>query len=161
VDYGGETVFVMLANCRNMTLVDREDLPIALSQGWSLCENTHGHTAYAQGSYAIKLHRLILPGCHEVDHINGNGLDNRRCNLRPALGRNQSNVNRRRDNTSGYKGVHIDKRWGHFVARIQVNGVRKSLGCYADPKQAAHAYDEAAKKFFGEFARLNFPEEPQ
>lgn len=108
----------------------------------------------------VSLHRVILPGCVQVDHINGDGLDNRRANLRPASAReNQFNGRMRADNTTGYKGVTWDARDRVWRARVNAKGRRMSLGSFHDPVEAARAYDEAARRLFGEFAALNFPED--
>lgn len=97
----------------------------------------------------------------EVDHINGNKLDNRKANLRLCTpSQNIANTPVRKDNETGYKGVSHEKRWGGntWRARIQINGQREVLGYFASPEDAARAYDRAAKEIFGEFAHLNFLE---
>lgn len=90
------------------------------------------------------------------DHINGVRNDNRRCNLRPAtMSQNRINYSGMRTNTSGYKGVNRCKAEKKWRARIMTNGKRLSLGSFDDPKDAAKAYNKAALKLHGEFARLN------
>jgi len=103
------------------------------------------------------MHTLIT-GWSFVDHRNGDGLDNRRQNLRPANdSKNQMNARMRSDNPSGFKGVCADRhRW---MARIQLDGRRTYLGYFATPQEAARAYDAAAVELFGEYARPNFPQE--
>lgn len=107
----------------------------------------------------IKMHRLIMnaPNGVEVDHRFGNKLDNRRSVLRFANDADQArNRKKHRNNTSGYIGVSKHKdRWR---ADIMVCGTRKYLGSRALPEDSARLYDTAAVKYFGEFARLNFPE---
>ena len=94
-----------------------------------------------------------------VDHVNGNPFDNRRCNLRIASNvQNHWNYRLSDRNTTGYKGIYKDKHADKFHARICEHGRRHYLGAYATAEEAAQAYDEAARKFFGEFATLNFPE---
>ena len=98
----------------------------------------------------------FLTGWSRVDHINGNGLDNRRSNLRPAS-RSQNGANRGApsNNTSGFKGVtRFRLKW---MAKIQVHGRTIHLGLFATPQEAARAYDTAALEHFGEYARPNFP----
>lgn len=103
------------------------------------------------------LHRLIMkagPG-EIVDHINGNPLDNRKENLR--ITNSLGNCRNRRmniGNKSGYKGVHFHKN-GYWVSQIQDRGEKIHLGIFLDKKEAAKAYNEAALKYHGEFARIN------
>jgi hypothetical protein len=108
------------------------------------------------------MHRLVaerngLPiGGEEVDHWDGDGLNNQQSNLRPATHRqNAANQKRRRDNTSGYKGVSWHRQKGKFQARITVAGHQHYLKCWDDPRDAARAYNEAALKYFGEYSWLN------
>jgi hypothetical protein len=103
------------------------------------------------------MHRFLLqppPGL-EVDHINGDRLDNRRINLRIATrSQNAMNRPRTRTNTSGFKGVsRLGSLW---CAQIKLEGKLHYLGRYADPAEAARAYDVAAKIMFGQYARPNF-----
>lgn len=110
----------------------------------------------------VRLHAAILgapPPGMEIDHINGNGLDNRRENLRVVPHRlNQRNrrANRTKART-GFKGVywHSAKRYWH--AQITVNGRIACLGCFPTAEAGARAYDEAARTHHGAHARLNFP----
>lgn len=92
-----------------------------------------------------------------TDHRDGDTLNNQRENLRLATNQqNQHNQRRlRRDNTTGFKGVTLWPRKGVYNAQIYVNTIRKSLGCYKTPEEAAAAYDAAAVKYFGEFAATN------
>ena len=95
-----------------------------------------------------------------VDHRNGDGLDNRRDNLRLAT-HSENMMNRpkiKSPTTSRFVGVYFDKARRLWVARIHLNGKCIWLGRFATEIEAAKAYDEAAKKYHGEFARLNFPE---
>lgn len=112
----------------------------------------------------IKMARQILNAAadKEVDHWNGNALDNRRQNLRECTpAQNIWNTGRRRDATTHFKGVSQTRyptarfcaRWR---AQIKVNGKNIWLGRFNSEEEAARAYDEAAKKYHGEFARLNF-----
>jgi len=108
----------------------------------------------------ISMHRAIVGASSGriVDHINGDPLDNRRANLRfCSLSQNQHNQRLKRDNTSGFKGVRRDKK--RWMARIQLGPERRYLGSFGSAESAARAYDAAALHHFGEFARLNFPEE--
>jgi len=120
----------------------------------------HGNTWYAarsEGKNQIHMHREIInaPADLQVDHINGNGLDNRRENLR--LCTNAENARNRRlskNNTTGYKGVDLDAN--RYRAQIRVGQKFVYLGRFDDPIEAAKAYDAAAREHYGEFARTNF-----
>ncbi len=93
------------------------------------------------------------PDC-EVDHVNGNRSDNRISNLRLATPtQNRMNGARRRDNATGFRGVHFEPRRKKYVAQLKIGTQRKYLGQF-DTAEAAHAaYLEAAKEFYGDFAR--------
>jgi len=110
----------------------------------------------------ILMHRFILnaPRGLVVDHINHNGLDNRRENLRLCT-HVQNTQNRRpnRNTSSKYKGVYWHKHRNKFVAKIYMNGKRIFIGYFTDEIAAAKAYDKKAREFFKEFAYLNFPQE--
>lgn len=107
------------------------------------------------------MHKMILPGV-EVDHIDGNPLNNRRSNLRPAT-RTQNQRNRRKQRkpvTSRYKGVCLNRKTGKWIAYINPGGGKTIyLGSHRVEEDAARAYDEAARRHHGAFARLNFPED--
>lgn len=117
------------------------------------------------GSGCLLLHRLIAcaPRGIDVDHKNGNALDNRRANLRLCT-RRQNSLNRVKPTgargkapSSRFKGVDFclfSKRWR---ARIKCYGATTQLGRFASESDAALAYDAAARRLFGEFAALNFP----
>lgn len=93
-----------------------------------------------------RLHRIIMSAAlgEIVDHINGNPLDNRRCNLRIVSSTiNNQNAKKRRDGvTSSYKGVHLAEM-GKWKAQIQIKGKKKSLGTFRTEKEAAEAYNNA------------------
>jgi len=111
------------------------------------------------GRLAFPMHRQILGleygDYRHVDHINHNTLDNRRDNIRICT-RSQNGGNRRRNkNTvSKYKGIHQEKST-HWSAQIGYCGNKIHLGTFLTEKEAAVAYNKAAKKYFGEFACLN------
>ena len=111
----------------------------------------------------LYLHRVIfervigrtLDKNELVDHIDNDQLNNRRSNLRLATYiENSQNSKKRSHNTSGYKGVLWSKQRQRWQATIVVNKQRKHLGFFEDPELAYKAYCEAAKKYHGEFARL-------
>lgn len=138
---------------RGVALVSPQDAPL-LEQRWQL--HPRGYAQNRSG----KLHRAILraPEGKLVDHINHDRLDCRRPNLRLATDaqsvRNRRKLRRRGNPASRYIGVH--RNGNGWIARISIDGVRKSVGTYASQKAAALAYDEAASRFVGEFAQLNF-----
>lgn len=142
-------------------LVDDEDYDFLSQFKCSVFEARKG------SFYAIKtkpingtryIHRILInakPG-YEVDHINGNGLDNRRCNLRIATpSQNRMNRGKQRNNTSGYKGVYWNKDCKKWLASITIVNKQKHLGLFTEIKDAARAYNKAAIDYFGEYAIIN------
>ena len=109
------------------------------------------------------LHREIMnaPKGTLVDHRNLDPLDNRRENLRFAThAENMQNKRKTSSKTSSrFVGVVLNKRNGRWYARIKYKKKQIALGCFGNEIDAAKAYDAAAKKYYGKFARLNFPEE--
>lgn len=144
-----------------ITIVDDEDFEMLSHWKWSANENGYAYrrTPVRRKQQMVRMHRLImLPDPDEqVDHINGDGLDNRRCNLRLCtLGQNRCNLSKYRNNASGRKGVWWSQ--GRWCAAIRKGGRAYHLGRFLDRDAAARAYDSAALELHGEFARLNFPE---
>lgn len=115
---------------------------------------------YGGERVSIFMHRLIVGLTDRkilVDHKDGNGLNNQRQNLRSATP-TQNCYNRRfykAKKSSKYKGVYLDRPGGSWYSKIQINRVRKYLGMFKSEIDAAIAYNEAATKYHGEFARLN------
>ena len=150
-----------------VTLVDDEDYEMLTRHRWHVLP-THAGNYYAAASVrknskinTIYMHKLILniPENVQVDHINRDGLDNRRINLRTAIG-NQNNMNRGKQiqpATSKFKGVNFDH--GRWRARIGINKKRIQLGYFSSETEAARKYDEAAKRLFGSYAKLNLSSE--
>lgn len=108
------------------------------------------------------MHRFILniiDRCIEIDHINGDSLDNRKENLRVASSSQNANnkVKLSPKNTSGYRGVTWDKHSQKWMAQIYKNNKRTNLGRFDTKEEAAKVFDSAAKKMYGEFhGKLNF-----
>lgn len=105
------------------------------------------------------MHKMVMRAGKQqiVDHVNGNMLDNRKCNLRFATKQqNQQNQKRRSNNSTGYKGVWLNKKTGKYVAQIGIENSRsRKLGTFETAEEAARAYNNAALERFGEFAKLN------
>lgn len=106
----------------------------------------------------ILLHRLIMncPDGMVVDHINHNGLDNRKENLRICTNQeNLYNQRKKEGKTSKYKGVSFFKRDNNWTVRIRINGKSKNLGYFLNEEDAAEVYNQAALKYYGKYAFLN------
>jgi hypothetical protein len=144
-------------------LVDDIDYESLSSHKWCMGKYYAMRTVRAEGNdTTIAMHRQILsfPSGKEIDHINGNQLDNRRSNLRTCThSENQRNSKRRKNNKSGYKGVCWCSSGNKWKVQLRDNGKVKCIGFFTCLIKAARAYDKAAKEMYGEFAWLNFPEE--
>ena len=139
-------------------LVDDADYDALAAVKW--CAQTRPHTTYAvrwSEGKVVLMHRVITaaPQGVQVDHINGDGLDNRRDNLRLCSNAENQHNKRVQPHSSKYKGVWWDAPSGKWRAGIAINGRNKHLGYFTSELDAAHAYDEAALKAWGEFARKN------
>lgn len=154
-----------------VTLVSIEDYECLSQWKWHLAgrnyeyvyRSTHIGSAKngTRKQIHISMHRQIMnaPKDLQVDHINGNKLDNRRSNLRLCNNsQNHQNIGLTKKNTSGFKGVRLDKRkWRNkrWLAEIKTKEKSLFLGYFETKEEAATAYNQAAKKHHGEFARLN------
>ena len=139
-------------------LFEIADLPLIQRHTWHL--GKRGYPATHVRGKTVVLHRLLFPEADgmEIDHINGDKLDNRHANLRACTHQqNGFNAKRRHTNTSGYIGVSFLGRLNCYEAYIHFSGTKHHLGLYADPAVAARVRDCVARLLFGEFARLNFP----
>jgi hypothetical protein len=149
-----------------VAIVDADDYDRVMAAGNWFAVVDH-HTQYAthkirrgDGTRTKQSLHTFLTGWGIVDHRNGDGLDNRRANLRPAsVSENAMNRGLAANNTSGFKGV--SRKRNRWQAAIKLDGNTRYLGMFATPEEAARAYDAAAREFFGEFARLNFPDSPR
>lgn len=164
---GSLKIFVQKHGEREV-LFDDEDFDLVMSLRWVPHKKTDNRTFYAICHKTINgkrvgtlLHRLILGVKNKtihVDHKNGNGLDNRRSNLRICTHhQNMANQQLARNNTSGYKGVFKLKHTKKDIYQAKITFMRKDiyLGYYPTAELAAVAYNDAAKLYFGKFARLN------
>lgn len=142
--------------------IDESDRELVATKSWRLMriKIAHRELFYAHAAGNVLLHRFLLcePPCL-VDHINGDGLDNRRQNLRLCTHTdNMRNIRKTLSRTSSsFKGVSWITRDRRWRAAIMVNRIRLVLGHFHDESDAAMAYDAAARHHFGKFARLNFP----
>ena len=139
-----------------ITIIDAADLLLLEGRRWSVS----GRYARSTSRPPVFLHRLIIdaPDGWEVDHIDGEGLNNRRENLRLAT-RQENSCNRSpiKDGhlTSDFKGVSWSASHRKWLARIKSNGQVYDLGYFVDEDKAALAYDAAAIRLFGAFAKTN------
>ena len=144
-----------------VAIVD-DDSP-ALQYKWCAHVIRNGQYVYGRrriGREHISLHRFITnAGPNEiVDHINHNTLDNRSCNLRLVNASENAANNKCRRGRTGYIGVYT-LPYGSYKAGIKVNNKTIHIGTYADPIDAAKAFDQYAYKIRGEYYTYNFPEE--
>lgn len=149
-----------------VTIVDELDYPLVAPYKWYACRSFN--TWYARTSFsrfnqgtrkAIDMHALIVPCPPGMvrDHRNGDGLDNRRENIRICTqSQNQQNRAHVINNTSGFKGVTWHRQMGKWQAAIKHKNKSYHLGLFDLATDAARAYDRKARELFGEFARTNF-----
>jgi hypothetical protein len=146
-------------NC--YAIIDYEDYDLVSPYTWRADSKGYAVSTICLGgkkTIGIKMHRIIIRASDgkQVDHINKNTLDNRKCNLRICTPfQNSGNQSKQKNNTSGYKGVTYYKSLQKWQAGIQINGRSIHLGRFENKEDAARAYNEAATKYFGEFAQLN------
>jgi hypothetical protein len=151
---------LFLSKCA-VALVDDSDFEAVGKYKWTLSGSGYACREYSDNGIMkrVYLHRTLLscPDSHEVDHINGNPLDNRRCNLRLATHQeNQCNQYKQKSDTSSrYKGVYFDRFNQKWRAQNTYKGTTRTLGRFSTEQEAALAYNKAAKHYFGEYAKLN------
>ena len=143
------------------SIIDKEDIPLVEGHLWNEDGGYAVRSGKKYGNGKQRMHRVILGLTDKsmiADHINNNGLDNRKLNLR-SCSRNQNAKNRsaKKNGASKYLGVSFRKKvTDRWVAHIYINGKNKNLGSYDTQEEAAIAYDKMAKIIHGEFANLNF-----
>ena len=157
----GDVAYVPLTRGYTAT-IDAADVPLV--EAWNWCARLERNAVYAaRGAWVngkkrtIYMHRELVGqvgGC-EVDHRDGDGLNNRRANLRHATAaQNQRNQRIRPNNTSGLKGASYHKATGKWSAQIRANGKPVYLGLFETPEAAHAAYAKASAELHGEFGRL-------
>ncbi len=147
-----------------VTVVDAVEYARLMRWNWFVITSTKTTTCYAARiertasgkNRLILMHRFIAGTTGDVDHRDGDGLNNRRTNLRPCTDiQNGGNQKIAKNNTSGFKGVSWHKPTGKWIAHVYINRKQVHLGLFADKIDAARAYNLAAVEHFGDFARLN------
>jgi hypothetical protein len=155
-----------------VAFIDEADYPLIGHLKWSAAQASKGlwYAVRGQSSHPefpsypqVKMHRVIMDAKigEDIDHVDGDGLNNRRSNLRlctPA--ENQHNRRGNKNSRSGFKGVCLTPNRREptgFGSYIWTGGRSIWLGTFRDPIEAAKKYDEAARELFGRFARVNFP----
>ncbi len=152
------TTFIIKTKTGHDILIDGQDKELD-EQRWSITKCKYAYTRHPTGPGTCLMHRIIINAQKGeiVDHINGNPLDNRRCNLRLCT-QSQNLMNMRKTRgKSQYKGVYLagSKQPGIWKAGIKVAGKIIYLGRFTCEHEAGAAYNRAAQKHYGEFANLN------
>lgn len=145
-------------------VVDDEDFERLAAFRWSSMKGRLGafYAARNDGARCIQMQREIMDPERTlgrsvlVDHLDHNPLNNRRSNLR-LVSFSVSNINRRlfKNNSTGFRGVHICRTTKRFIARVKIDGVVHFGGSYQMPEDAARAYNTLARELHGENAVLN------
>ena len=161
----GDTAYVPLTQGYE-ALIDADDVGLVSGHNWAALLNPKKRNVYARhtknlgdGKYkTVQMHRLLLgfPNGMQVDHIDGNGLNNRRCNLRTATqSQNMHNRFLSKSNKSGVRGVCWCKRTGKWRVGITLNKKQKHIGYFSDLDEATAAYAAASLKYHGAFGRCH------
>jgi hypothetical protein len=163
IDRGDGTFLVPLSKGFHAT-IDAADAPVVGALNWRVHEirNDLRYAVRTDKGQWVGLHRFLMqpdPGMI-VDHVNGDGLDCRRVNMRVTTQHgNMMNRQAAIKNATGYKGVRYRSDKRRWVANIGYRGATYHLGLFRDAEAAARAYDAKARELHGDHARLNFPDE--
>lgn len=136
-------------NNGQFAIVDDDDYELVMRHKWHMVSGYAGTT--------VRMHRLVIeaPSGFFVDHINGDPLDNRKCNLRLCTNaQNQQNTGSR-GGSSKYKGVSYNKRYKNWLAKFVFEGQYYYCGCWATEEEAARAVDKKRGEVCGDFASKN------
>lgn len=156
---------IKLFNDKGIVLVDNEDYDKLIKYKWYIKRIKKRNSDYAHTKIKINgkwynklIHRIILNplDSEQIDHIDCNGLNNQKNNLRIVTD-SQNKMNRipQKKSTSEFKGVYWYKEYNKWVSKIKKNKVSYHLGYFIDEIDAAKAYNEKAKELFKEYAYLN------
>lgn len=145
-----------------VAIVDDEDFEELNKYKWTLmksgAEVCYAYRKEYPTNKSILMHKTLV-NFNMVDHIDGNGLNNQKSNLRECnKSTNDANRKKQRNNTSGYKGVYYENPTGRWYSKIGYKMKQIRIGSFESKEEAARAYDKKAKELFGEFAKLNFEE---
>ena len=157
----GDKAYVPLTQGKE-AIIDKEDIDKVSQYTWFAVKNGCRYATTAARNAEnrvvnIAMHRLIMdnPVGFEIDHVDGDGLNNTKLNLRLATRQqNAFNLKKPKNNTSGFKGVSWCQASNRWKATISVNRVRHHLGFYNTKEQAYQAYCQASERFHGEFGRI-------
>jgi hypothetical protein len=157
-----DAAFRLELPCGRVAVIDEDDVPFL--HGWLIFSDVRKHTVYvrcrrpgmANRNKYVYLHKM-LTGFDMTDHENGNGLDCRRENLR-TCDDTQNACNKKAHNGRRFKGVYSCS-WDRtkWVTWVTIDGRTIRGGVFTSEEDAARRYDELARQYHGEFARLNFP----
>lgn len=154
-DYAEMLLLDKAANICGYAKIDLADVERVKQCAWS--KATKGYVYCNKLKVYLHVFLLGKKDGLQIDHINRDRLDNRKSNLRRVTqGQNSRNSKIHIDNRSGYKGVHFDEGTNKFRSRIYVDGKSIHLGVFHNAKDAALAYDDAARKHYGQYSNTNF-----
>lgn len=142
-------------------LIDDVDFELVSKHRWhARAVKNRSYASSKINGKNVSLHAYLLtpPQNSDIDHIDGNGLNNQRFNLRICSHmENMANQKQHRDSKSPYKGIWRAQHCDRWAVQLVYRGRKLYLGLFKDPIEAAKAYDLKAKELHGSFARLNFP----
>ena len=150
---------INVSGSNRKAIVDDEDYEYVTSYMWSESNERNYILARVNGkTTSLAVHIMNRYNIHgeNIDHIDRDGFNNKKSNLRPAtVSQNQANSKISKINTSGYKGVWWRKNRNRWIAEIRIGGRKKHLGGFRTKEDAAKAYNKAAFLLFGPYANLN------
>ena len=137
--------------------VDTSDVPMLKKYQWHAMRcSGRWYASTTKHNKGTFMHRMLIKNAKVIDHIDGNGLNNCRSNIRPCTSLNNAhNRGISKNNTSGYKGVCYHKGKGMYCVSISFKSYRAHIGYFKEIEDAAQAYNFAAWKYHGKFARYN------